>query len=93
MRPDFIFSHMTFIAQFELRALIEELLAAPDEPARQEVIAAMRFWLRMHCAICGALIDHALRRQGETCCFLCVPPSPPAFAAPPAPAFDEDVPF
>ncbi len=81
MLPRAIFDRMNFIAQFELRALIEELLAAPDEEARQEVIAAMRLWLRLHCAACGTLIDHDLRRRGETYCFVCFPPPPPELDA------------
>jgi hypothetical protein len=89
-----LFDRMNFIAQFELRALIEELLAAPDEQARQEVIAAMRLWLRLHCAACGTLIDHDLRRRGEAYCFVCFPPPPPDLDAPPPTAPDPDeVPF
>jgi hypothetical protein len=98
MPHDRVFDRMNFIAQFELRALIEELLAAPDEPARQEVAGAMRVWLRTHCASCGTLIDHALRRAGEAYCFVCFPPPPPDLDAPagaPAPPTpdDRDVPF
>lgn len=96
MPPEPVFTHMQFVAQFELRALIEELLAAPDDAARQDVTAAMRVWLRTHCAACGALIDHALRRQEEAYCFVCFPlPPPPEAPAPqtPVPPDDSDVPF
>jgi len=96
MPPEPVFAHMQFIAQFELRALVEELLAAPDDAARQDVTAAMRVWLRTHCAVCGALIDHDLRRRGEAYCFVCFPPMPPDRPAPDAPqprSDDSDVPF
>jgi hypothetical protein len=81
---------MQFVAQFELRALVEELLAAPDEPAREEIMAAMRVWLRTHCAACGALIDEPLRRRGEAYCFVCFPPPPDATQPEPDPG---EVPF
>lgn len=96
MPPEPAFAHMQFVAQFELRALVEELLAAPDEPARAEITAAMRVWLRTHCAACGALIAHDLRRQEEAYCFVCfpLPPAPDALAPQtPAPPDDSDVPF
>ncbi len=89
---DAIFRRMNFVAPYELRALIEELLAASDEPAREEVAAAMRVWLRLHCRSCGTLIDHDLRRRGEEYCFVCFPPPPPDLDMPPPPGLDE-VPF
>ncbi|NTU84035.1 MAG: hypothetical protein HGA45_32465 [Chloroflexales bacterium] len=92
---DAIFDRMHFIAQFELRALVEELLDAPDEAGRQEVAAAMRLWLRCHCESCGTLIRRELRRRGEEYCFVCFPPPerddlPPT---PPATQEPDDVPF
>jgi len=92
MPPEPVFAHMQFIAQFELRALVEELLVAPDEPARVEVTAAMRVWLRTHCAACGALIDEPLRRRGEAYCLVCFPP-PPAELEPQSQPDPGEVPF
>lgn len=91
MIPHAVFERMNFIAQFELRALIEELLDAPEE-ARQEVMAAMRIWLRLHCESCGALIGHELRRRDppEQYCFVCFPPPPPDQQAPAGPSMPPD---
>jgi hypothetical protein len=82
-----VFERMNFIAQFELRALIEELLAAPNDAAREEATAAMRVWLRCHCISCGTLIAHDLRRRDppEQYCFVCFPPPPPDLVGPAEP--------
>lgn len=91
MIPFAAFECMHITAPFELRALIEELLDAPDEAARQEVEAALRLWLQLHCRSCGSLIDIELRRSDppEEYCFACLPPRP---AGSRRPITDGDVP-
>lgn len=52
-------------AYADLRALLNELLEAPDEPAQTEAMAAIRVWLRTHCASCGAVVERAVRRPDK----------------------------
>jgi len=79
----------------ELRALAEELLAAPDGAQRDRLIAAISIALRIHCRECGALLDRMLRDAGDEFCYACVLPSAPSARRPPPDDGDGDgdVPF
>jgi len=79
----------------ELRALAEELLAAPDGAQRDRLIAAISIALLLHCRACGALLDRMLRDAGDACCDACVLPSAPSARRPPPDDGDGDgdVPF
>jgi len=43
-------------AYADLRALMSELLDAPDATGRDEALIAIRVWLRTHGASCGAVV-------------------------------------
>lgn len=79
----------------ELRALAEELLAAPDGAQRDRLIAAISIALLLHCRECGALLDRMLRDAGDEFCYACVLPSAPSARRPPPDDGDGDgdVPF
>lgn len=86
----------TVAALLELRALVEELLAAGDDARRQDALAALRLWSRIHCASCGDIIDHELRRRDppESYCFICFPPPEPGLGPRRRRRHDpDDVPF
>jgi hypothetical protein len=52
-------------AYADLRALLEELLDAPDDEAHDEALAAIQVWLRTHCMTCGAVVERAVRRPDK----------------------------
>jgi hypothetical protein len=49
-------------AYADLRALMNELLDAPDETGHDEAMTAIRVWLRTHCATCGTVVERSARR-------------------------------
>jgi hypothetical protein len=52
-------------AYTDLRVLLEALLDADDDAAQAQAMAAMRVWLRTHCATCGTIVERAVRRPDK----------------------------
>lgn len=52
-------------AYSDLRALMLELIDAPDATGRDEAMAAIRVWLRTHCATCGAIVTRNTRQPED----------------------------
>lgn len=64
-----------------LRALLEEAVQAIPDGANDDIRAALRVYLTLHCRRCGAIIPAALRAGGADRCAWC--------ARPPLPALDQ----
>lgn len=55
-------NHDGYRAHADLRALMNQLLDAPDQAGHDEAMAAIRVWLRTHCASCGAVVGRSSNR-------------------------------
>lgn len=64
-----------------LRALLEEAVSALQDGKNDDLRAALRVYLALHCRRCGAIIPAALRAGGADLCAWC--------ARPPLPALDQ----
>lgn len=82
MKTTDLFIHVTWFTQREVRALIEEFVDAHTDTQAEEVAAAMRVWLRIHCARCQRVISRNRRNTVDTLCAVC--------EKTPAPLLDDD---
>jgi hypothetical protein len=95
-----IYAESTRLAMKAMRAILEDLVGAPTEQAREDALAASRWFLASHCSECGDVLDEITRRSnppGEICaaCLIPIRPSGPGRSSRRgASAIDDnDVPF
>jgi hypothetical protein len=60
-----------------LRALLEEATKAIPNGANDDIRAALRVYLALHCRRCGAIIPESLRASGADRCAWCSRPPLP----------------